>query len=208
MNTDELSPAALTREKSLTEIYFKSIKIRETPINLIVSGTFFVILAVFAFSSQQKAGYLGDLLRNIAASGTSLTTSVLGFLLAGYTIFITITDQNLFIALAKQKKDDYEFSWLKFIVFVFMRVFIYYLVGAILFFTIQVFFTQNGIFSSFMVLIGIPEQVKIFIIKFLIVSCGTFVIYLLMSLKSFIFNIYEVSMMTIRWHYEKEEQTV
>lgn len=118
----------LSKEKSLWEVYCASRSYSEnrldraarllTAIALLTLSfsCFFVRLDVFPAAARATVNWLN--------LGFTYAVTILGFLVAGFTIFSTMTRTEIFVALAEQVHPDLQVSQLKFIFHSFIRVFI------------------------------------------------------------------------------------
>lgn len=123
----------VTAEKNLFEVYRKARKVGSSRSNFVVAVVVFVgflilggtdydlCLGLFPINALAKLmGQLGDI-------GFALTTAILGFLIAGFSIFSSITRPEIFAALAKLDHKDSGLSRLQFIFFNFLLVFVHYI---------------------------------------------------------------------------------
>ena len=156
------------------------------------SADWYFDLAVFS------SGELKALLNQIAAIGFALTTAILGFLIAGFLIFASITRPAIFAGLAKLDHKDSGLSRLQFIFFNFLLVFIHYLafLGASIF--LKLFLPVAPAMAD---LIVQPTGISAMHVWWageglagLLLSWLTF---LMMLLKSFIWNIYQAVLVVI-----------
>jgi hypothetical protein len=187
-----------TSENSLLEIYWKARKIASSRFNLYFSICLSLIFfAIVYIDHRLKLPFFSisvvvDMIEKIGVLGFSFTTSILGFLIAGFSIFASITRPEIFVGLAKLNHEVYNISRLKFIFFNFLFVFIHYLAFLIVSFFIHLFFpvilsfifndnTQQIIPPVFLWWVGAVP------LTFIV---GWF-IFLLLLLKSFIWNIYQ-----------------
>jgi hypothetical protein len=130
--------------------------------------------------------------------------TIVAFLLAGFTVLATVTKPALFAELAQITHEDRNgrpprLTELEFIFFVFLNVFVHY-VSFLLFCTVFVLFgTKNGPLA--MVLLA--KQAKSLsalhdpLRRALFVVMGTWLILLVLKLKSFIWNVYQVVVVVI-----------
>lgn len=101
-----------TREKSLSEVFWKARRVGSTKTNFCVAalvGCIFVLFAVadWYFSlAVLSLGQLKTFVAQIADIGFALTTAILGFLIAGFSIFASITKPAIFAGLAKLDHKD------------------------------------------------------------------------------------------------------
>lgn len=196
----ELDPEELTKERSLFEIFKKSSKLPSSNLNKITNFLVLTLLIVHVALTSENAHDMAERVRLIANLGLNFVVGMLGFLIAGFTIFATITDKKLFKEMAKVDAPFGKISYLKYIFFVFMQVFIYFVTFGIFCLLIILFASSKGFMT--LLLDSIP-YLKIYFAKAGFVIIGSSFFFLIMTLKSFIFNIYHTVMITIRWEFEK-----
>jgi hypothetical protein len=193
----------LLKEKSLTQIYIESRKIRFSKINIGV-GLFFLVFA-FGFATQApKTGTLADLILSFATMAFSLSIGQLGFLLAGFSFFATVADKDLFAAMATKKHSKSGLSFLKHNFFTFMRVFCEYLVFAIACLVLMIVLSKGSGAREFISSwLETTPKLKHFLVSLTWGFVVGTTVYLVLQLASFIFNIFHVVMTSIRWQLEK-----
>lgn len=122
---------SLFKEKSLFAIYWKSFFLSESGFDTAFKTFTFIGIVMFCayvrLFRAESAYVLFDALDKWSDIGFNYSVQILGFLLAGFTIFATTTDIKVFIGLSKVKSRDRDISQLKFIFFSFIRVFIVHL---------------------------------------------------------------------------------
>jgi len=206
--------ADLLKEGSLWAFFRKSLRIKRSKRNLI----FALIVGVFAFSvtiPESRAGILASQIHSLSLIVLGATVSLLGFLIAGFSFFATVSDKAMFCRMAEHIHKASGLSYLKFNLFIFMRVFTEYLLMSLFALIAVVVFspdsasrttirrwTRDTTWPGFLN-INHPMDAA-FLAVVLSVLVGLFV-YLLMELGSFIFNVYYVVMTTIVWEMEKEK---
>lgn len=194
----------LLREKSFWQVYKTSLRIPFSRLNILAGILVGVVVANFGMHSGSPAG-LADQLLVFSTMAFSLSIGQLGFLLAGFSFFATIADREMFCRMAEKTHSDSGLSYLKYNFFVFMRVFVEYLVFALVCLGLMVILTKS---------IGIRETISARLsgwptVKHLI-AAGAFgafiscIVYLLLQLASFIYNILHVVMTSIRWALQKD----
>jgi len=202
----------LLKEKNLSAIYKESRKIPFSKSN-IFAGLFVWGIVTYHSSMTSNFDSIANQLLSLASIAFSTSIGLLGFLLAGFSFFATIFDKSLFFQMAKISHDKSGLSYLKYNFFTFMRVFCEYLVFSIISLLLIAFcqnnsFCRQWIFDTLsnmnwhhrLRFLAAPD---IFCISMIFgLFCGSFV-YLIMQLKSFIFNIYHVVMTNIRWSLEE-----
>jgi len=200
----------ITKEIGLLDIYRASrSKLPINKINIFSTLAIFAMLTVYAVASTESSISLLEKMRKWAEMGFSFSVGILGFLIAGFTIFATVSDKSLFVAMAKVKHEKSGFSYLKYNFFALMYVFIAYLGLSILCLLIELLGGSSGFISIIIKLVA-GEHYFLMIKRFLagagVVVVGTWLFYSLMLLQSFIFNIYHIVMTAIRWEIENNNQ--
>lgn len=208
---NDLDPSDLTREIGLLEIYKASrSKLPRSRINNFSTILVFSVLSIYAIFSSETSTQLLEKIRKWSELGFGFSAGILGFLIAGFTIFATVSDKSLFTEMARQPKGDTGLSYLKYNFFALMYVFIVYLSFAILCLLIQLLGGTSGFLSMIIKLVTSDlyfEDVKRVISGFGVVVVGTWFFYCLILLQSFIFNIYHIVMTAIRWQLQNEAKT-
>lgn len=196
---DDLSPKALMDEKSLWAIYAKA---RRIPVS---SFNFWATLIVFVLVSLQYCMLeisLDDklkIVREFSTMSIGLVVSVLGFILAGFTIFATISQPDMLVAMSRHRHEKSQLSYLKNNFFIFMRVFIYYLSYTVFCLLVIVFAVKGGLVHKVVQLSPISWKISEWLVGAAYVMLYTGFFFLLMQLKSFIYNVYHTVMTAIRW---------
>jgi hypothetical protein len=203
----------LTREKSLLAVYRKARKVASAPINARFAGGVFVALvlalAANAWFDMPIAPYSSLILgiREVADAGFAFTTAILGFLIAGFAIFASITKPGVFILLAKLDHKKEGISRLQFIFFNFLLVFIHFLTFLGLCLMVKVTLYSGGPLSGALRWLAESRQLVIVIGASLMFAAMTaWLVFLLMLLKSFIWNLYQAVLVTILTEAELAEQ--
>ncbi|MBE9176793.1 hypothetical protein IQ225_18380 [Synechocystis salina LEGE 06155] len=207
---DKFSPDDITKEIGLLDIYKASrSKLPKNKINNFSTLAIFTMLIVYAFTSTETSISLLEKTRKWSELGFNFSAGILGFLIAGFTIFASVNDKSLFITMAKTKHEKSGLSYLKYNFFTLMYVFIVYLGFAILCLLIQLLGQTSGFISIIVELIAGKDnflETKRFLAGISIIVVGTWFFYSLMLLQSFIFNVYHMVMTAIRWEIEKDNQ--
>jgi len=195
----------LTAEKNLFDVYKKAKGLHRNKFNQVVTAfalVVFVSISVFAIYGKdfgradiiKQAYAIADLMLNVSVS-------MLGFLLAGFTILATMSKTDLLMALAQVQYPKSNISYLKYSYFMFMRVMIYYFLMTVLCVCIKSFgpIMQDVLRSAHGPWV---ESVKWALSVSVYIFTGTFMFYILSMLQSFIFNVYSVVMTMVRWEFE------
>ena len=193
-----------TKEKSLGEVYWKARRVGSTKTNFRVAALVGIAFILFALADWYfdlavfSSGELKALLNQIAEIGFALTTAILGFLIAGFSIFASITRPAIFAGLAKLDHKDSGLSRLQFIFFNFLLVFIHYLafLGASIF--LKLFLPVAPALVDLVVQHAGMSAMQVWWagvgLAGLLLSWLAF---LMMLLKSFIWNIYQAVLVVI-----------
>ena len=193
----------LLREKDMAAIYKTSRDIPFSTTNLIIGFVAFV----FCFSLSLAAGSATEIVDQLVGlAGLAFNTSIglLGFLLAGFSFFATVGDRSLFFRMAENPHKGSGLSFLKYNFFSFMRVFVEYFVFCLAALTITLALDpKSGCRKLLIEHFGDIKVQEIALDKLaanaVLSSMVAAFVYLLMQLKSFIYNIYHIVMTSIYW---------
>lgn len=194
----------LTSEKSLWDIYKLSRRILpgKFHISVVIIVTF--LLGVNSFIlSDENASILQDV-RKWAEMGFNFSITTLGFLIAGFTIFATLSKPKMMLAMMDHINKKTGLPTLKYNFFAFMKVFIAYILFSFLFLIIVLFGQKGGFLGNAIDLLPYTYCIKSVLIKTSYAIVGGSFVYLLLLLKSFVFNIYTIVMNFLRWEYHQE----
>jgi hypothetical protein len=195
----------LLKEKSLWQVYRASRRIRFSKTNVVFGVIAMIVVFCFSIRATTTPKALADQLLTFATMAFSLCISQLGFLLAGFSFFATVADREMYCRMAEKTHSKSGLSYLKYNFFVFMRVFVEYLIFAVACLAAMVSLAKGvGIREAVSEFLSDPPLLKHYIaaaVFGLFVGC---VVYLLMQLASFIFNVFHVVMTSIRWALQKD----
>lgn len=193
----------LTKEKSLWDIYKLSRRILPNKVQFILILVFALLLSSNAlFFSDDSEKILKDV-REWSKIGFSFTITALGFLIAGFTIFATLSKPKMLLAMMDHIDSKTGLPTLKYNFIAFMKVFIAYIVFSLFYLSILVLGGHNGIIDNAIELLPQSELIKTCVINIAYTITGSSFVYLLMLLKSFVFNIYAIVMNNLRWEYHQ-----
>jgi hypothetical protein len=127
--------------------------------------------------------------------------SILGFILAGYAIFSSVTDKNLQEALAKKNEPKSGINYLKHTHALFVKILIELIILILIVFSLQVVFDIEILRSlvQYDYLNDLQMTKVIATIKAVVYSLF---VYVLLLCKSFVYNVYHIIMISIRWSLE------
>jgi hypothetical protein len=202
MNSDKFEPKNLLKEKKLWDIYLASRRIPYSRFNIMTTVIIIILLFLTIWCCNAPIEERISTIREFSGLGLNLSLSTLGFLLAGFTIFATVSQPLLLVAMSRVEHPDSGLSYLKHNFFIFMRVFIYYLFFATFCLLIIIFGHKNGLMSVLINQSPNPEKIKFLTVNITYILLFSGYYFLIMQLKSFVFNIYHAVMTSIRWNAE------
>jgi len=205
MSNSDFEPKELMKEKKLWDIYLASRRISFSRFNFITTTIVFLLLCLNVWLTTQPINETINVVRSMASSGLAIALSTLGFLLAGFTIFATVSQPSLSLRMSEIRHPDSGLSYLKHNYFMFLRVFIYYLVFSVFCLFVVIFGHKGGLVPLLVSYAPYEGSVKFAIVKLSYIILFTGYYFLIMQLKSFIFNIYHAVMTSLRWKAEGYE---
>jgi len=201
---ERFDPASLTRETSLTEIYrgLRS-EVKEQPFNLIIGGVWAATVALNVSFSTATPSSIAQSARALAETGIGFAASILGFLLAGFTIFATMSKTDLLVGLATHSEKKGRSSYLKLGYFSLIEVFIDYVFFVVICLALRLLCIPHSGFAHLINLVDHALGAKSFLCKVALWFVSSGFLWIVLKLKSFIFNIYHLVMTSVRWEVEK-----
>ncbi|MGF6569699.1 hypothetical protein ABH945_001775 [Paraburkholderia sp. GAS333] len=205
----EFTPEDLLKERSLLDVYRIARLTPANGLNVGVTLVVFFICCAYCLAAGENQAPVLTLLRQISSDAIAFTASILGFLVAGFTIFVT-TRPEVFYMMAKVEKEGLGVSYLKYNLSIFLLVFIHYLAFTICCVALRVFFSPQGPASLILHAVPINISTAIMIKKLGVASIfilfTSWLFYLLMLLKSFIFNVYHIVMTGVALTIDTDEE--
>jgi hypothetical protein len=200
----------LLNEKSLWDVYRQCLLLlKPSTFNLVATLLTFVALALDAAYFPENFPKRVTLIRSLADLGISLGSTVLGFLIAGFTIFATLSKPELFLRMHQTKYGVTGLSYLQVNFFTFVEVFAVYIFFVITCLALKLFCSEGGLVVTLLKLgetraaFGYTVD-RIWWINIAFVVLGTLTLYSLLALKSFIFNIYHTVMTSVVWAFNPQ----
>lgn len=206
------TPKDLTKEKSLFAIWKLSFKFGQSWFNL--GATFLVSATLLRFVSlaPNNSELIVGQLRRLITAGIAFSPSTLGFLIAGFTVFVTVIRIDVFLEMAKREKPKTGESFLKYNLSAFMVVFAHYVAYLFCCITLDLFIQKDGLASialanarTYPEIACRVDTIKYWVSGGLLVFMGGWTVYLVMLLKSLVFNVYHVTLTAVRWEWEKPQ---
>lgn len=158
----------------------------------------------FYFAIPVETSLIVGHTRQLIELGISFATTILGFLIAGFTVFATITNPKLFVKMAELKTNNHGMSWLKKTFAIFIHTFAHYTWFFIAALLAKIFALPGGMLGVATMLWStdtLDMKRMLAVIGLSIVS--GWLLYLALLLQGFIFNIYHTCMLSISVSGEK-----
>ena len=186
----------LFREKSLFSIYRRSVFLSENRSDIVLKGLSFVVIFLLVgyinFFSREHMYIIFDALNKWSDIGFNYSVQILGFLLAGFTIFATTTDIKVFVGLSKITNKGRSFNELKFLFFSFLRVFIVHLTVLISCVVVSMFKSIiKPLIGMFISNSTLEYEIRSCLASIISIFIGCFIISALLQLKTFVWNLYQ-----------------
>lgn len=188
----------LLKEKSLWEVYCLAWKLPIPWGILLPSVLLSVGMFIFSLASLDIPNSLIFIARQVIDVGITFTTTILGFLIAGFTVFATLTNPHLLVKMARLQEESSKLSWLKRTYAIFMHVFAHY--ASYIFAAVLIkLLTIPGGAASYIVANWLCNSLnaKAWIAAIGLSIMSGWLVYLTLLLGRFIFNIYHVCILTI-----------
>lgn len=194
----------LLAESSLWEVYRLTWKLAFPWRSVVPSVLLTLVVLWVSLSTSIETSVVVSHSRQVVDLGISFVTTILGFLIAGFTVFATITNPRLFVKMAELNSNSSGISWLKATFGIFMHTFAHYtwfLIAAIL---AKIFTLQGGMLGVAIVMsAGDAQEIKRLLAAIGLSLFSGWIIYLALLLQGFIFNIYHTCMLSISVSGEK-----
>lgn len=205
MNDEELND--LTSEKTLLDVYWKVVRRLPTKLayRLVVVLAFLLVLGS-SLESEATTSLLAKRARDWSSSTFGFASTVLGILLAGFTIFSTLAGTALIGPLARLKERRSGLPYVKFTAGRFMHVFIWYVAFLFVYACVMLFGWEGGPLTQFAHFLArnYGSTTARFSTALGLSLLGAFFVHLLVVLQSFVFNVYASFMFMVRGKLELE----
>jgi hypothetical protein len=186
-------------EKNLAQIFSLVPSFVSNRFNVIITSITAFCLLVFSIahvcipSLREAVRFpFADTFSIWANAGASLAGSILGFLIAGFAIICTILRPGTILNLQRLQNSKYKMSELKLLFVIFVDVFVQYL--ALLFWSLLAVIFGGKTGPAMMLgifLARINWIIPFCLLHVIFVAWGTWLVMLVLSLKSFIYNLYQ-----------------
>lgn len=194
----------LLAEKNLRAVFWAARSLPVSRFNQGATALAILLLGIYAWLTPEDGHAFAEKVRVLADYGFGFATSILSFLIAGFTIYVTITKTELLLFLSAQRHEQSGLPWIKQSTFLFLRVMTIYVVFCLLCVGVKLFGGQDGALSLLLDWgLSDPQASKQWIAKIGFVAVGAGLVHILLLLQSFIFNIYHMAMLSICWEREQ-----
>ncbi len=202
-------------QKGLWDVYLLSREVlpksKFNKIVIRVSALIFVSLFIWSIlegKSIYTASEAVSVVRVLAEQCFVLSLGILGFLIAGFAIFASVTKTELFITLANIRYQETKINRLQFVFFNFLNVFTVYigLLSASLFVLIAL--AEHSPLIKFAYPLVKTAPALTIGANFIVIGVlGVWLVSAIVKLKSFIWNLYQTVLVSIATEAELKDRT-
>jgi hypothetical protein len=201
-------PRDLLTEKSLWDVWIGLRRaLKENLFNKVFLLGWLVVVSIHAWFATTPRTDLLSQCRSLLDAGIGFGSSILGFLIASFTIFATMSRPAMLLRMASTLHEKSGLSWLKYTYFGLVEVLITYLAFVVSCFVLRVLTLPRGGVIALVYQMPGGEATRDVLAKTLLCIIACAWMWTLLKLKSFVFNIYHVVMAGIAWDvWEKNRQ--
>jgi hypothetical protein len=198
MTLGHIDHSDFLKEKTLWQIYKAARVIKDSRFNSTVWILVAVAVGTYAFCEKDTLR-AHAMLVSLATTGFNSALAILGFLIAGFTIFASLANPRLLLLMAHQTHLKTRLSFLKYNFFSMLRVFIFFLVFTAFQGAILLFGQSGGILTP--AFEAFPELAPLnwWGNRILLIVSAAFWAFVFLQLKSFVFNVHHFVMTMIRF---------
>lgn len=188
---------ALDKHKSLKEIFFAAGEIETNSFNnyvFLLSIILFLAIGIsgIAFSIESQTNLLFPFLVSAAKLIYSYAIGIVGFLIAGLAILISIDRGDLFLLMARSQYKKSDFSNFHFLFFTCIRTLVFHLILLAITLCVTIIGDGGQAFSiAVQDLISLPYSAAVTINAVLLVIILSLCVRCILVVKSFVYNIYQ-----------------
>jgi hypothetical protein len=189
MKLPRIKHGDLLKEKNLWQVYRASWSIPDSKFNWLVGICSFCIFTVYA-TSARDLNSMHQLLLKLAEIGFNTAVALLGFLIAGFTIFGSLAKPDLLLTMLRHTHRKSGLSYLKYNFFTLIRTFIYFLVFAAFQLIVIVVGQREGLVAE---LVKWLPELRPFLgiaVRCTFVASTVLWVAAFLELKSFVFNVH------------------
>ena len=202
---NEVELDSLFDEKNLLAVYRKAPSFFSNRFNTVTVLAVFICLSAFAVahvvSKSLRDGVtvpFSDIFLTWANMGASLAGTILGFLIAGFAILCTILRPQTMLALQRIQNKQYGLSELKLLFVTFIDVLVQFLALLLISVIALVVVTKFGPVAFLgRELNRLNWQIPFVALHVIFVLWGTWLVALVLTLKSFVYNLYQSLLLSL-----------
>lgn len=127
MTDPNFDSGSISKEKTMWELYRLTGKFPYSKFNRVTTLVIALVLTFYCILQWSKMSAIETVLRKVIESGFVFGTCTIGFLVAGFTVFVTVTKVDVFIEMAEVEYEGTGESYLKYNLVQFMLVFCHYI---------------------------------------------------------------------------------
>ena len=194
----------LIEDRSLVQVYWKARKVASSRWNSGVGWIVFLALgagmAAYAHWGDPMAveSWTVSGIRRVAETGFAFTSAILGFLIAGFAIFAGVTKPQVFVLLGGLDHPKFEVSQLQFIFYNFLLVFIHFIGFLAVSVVVDVLLYPGGALTGVVTwMLSLVPNGRTYVLVVVFSALAGWLGFLLMLLKSFIWNLYQTIVVSI-----------
>ena len=207
MNLPCLKHESLLKEKNLWQIYRASWNISDSKFNWIVGVLSLAFFSTYAALSPDW-GSMHTLLLKLAEIGFNSAVSILGFLIAGFTIFGSLAKPKLLLTMLRFTERRSGLSYLKYNFFTLIRAFIYFLVFAAFQLALIALCQTGGPGSTLVELWPDLQTVVSPAVRIAFVVSTVLWTAVFLEVKSFVFNVHHFVFTMIKYDAVKHNESL
>lgn len=199
------APEDITSETSLYAIWRLSRRVKDPLRNRVLRFLALTTLCIYAFLPWSSTDSVAETTRLLASIGLPSILGLLGFLLAGYTVFVSIARRGFLVMMSKVTDEASGLSWLKVSMYTFVGALAELLVVLCLMLTI-IILGQPGAALSELVTLDETGDARGLIARLGFVACAYGFVHTILVLKSTIRNVHHSIAAAIRWEAERSDE--
>ncbi len=203
-----IEPGNLTREKTLLSLYVLSFKFPGSWFNRALTLAALLLAGLWSWQLRANPDRLFAQFRRVVEIDFGFATAILGFLVAGFTVFVTITKVDIFVEMASREYETTGESYLKYNLNAFMLAFVHYVAFVFVCLCVQIFGQSGGPAAYLLELATstlpqLASTMRGVVASTLLTLMCAWSIYVVLLLKSFIYNTYQVLTTVVRWELDR-----
>jgi hypothetical protein len=191
MTNPDLFEDDVFKEKSLLDVFLASREIAPSAFN-VLAIRISVVLAFCYVAVNAALGVNNEIIvsaiQRLSAGIVTATTAILGFLIAGFSIFVSATPIPVFRMLIMTRYERTNISYFKQILFNFLNVFTIYLFGMAVALSVN---TVCPLGSLPIIELAVTYSAVTTFNSAVLAALSILTVYLVLRLKSFIWNMYQ-----------------